>query len=104
MIFYLKTSRNEQLANELKETERKSLDAEVRSKGKGRDLKSITDEANVISESLNEQKNDIFEISGRISSGRAEIKSLEMLSETLKREKRALFQKEIQEKTATERI
>ena len=85
------TSRNEQLANELKETERKSLDAECAVKEKEENLKSITDEANVISESLNEQKNDIFEISGRISSGRAEIKSLEMLSETLEKRKESLI-------------
>ena len=85
------TSRNEQLANELKETERKSLDAECAVKEKEENLKSITDEANVISESLNEQKNDIFEISGRISSGRAEIKSLEILSETLEKRKESLI-------------
>ena len=60
-------------------------------KEKEENLKSITDEANVISESLNEQKNDIFEISGRISSGRAEIKSLEMLSETLEKRKESLI-------------
>lgn len=103
--FSSESEKNGQLLNELKKVENEVSSAGNRLLDKEELLEEYSQAAEIVSESLDGYKNDMFEIAGRISSGKAEIRSLEMLEETLeKRREEILSEKSTRENNSRENI